>query len=230
MQRNFRFILVVCICLSLVSIAFVSSRPFRMNRIPDGGKNFGCHTCHVDTQVIKDRNPFGKDYENIGIKAGDQYTLELGKLDSDKDGFTNDQEFAANTNPGDPNSKPSGQRAPSNTGDEITKAINRGKTIFMNAKLGKSGMSCNNCHIAGGTTGGKAMGMDIPTLKGAAAEFPKYKAPAKRVITLLQMNNMCLTMMVKGNALKLGSDDAVALAAYVTSLSNGIPVQVGAKK
>ena len=37
---------------------------------------------------------------------GDTYTEDLGQLDSDGDGATNDQEFAAGTNPGDPASKP----------------------------------------------------------------------------------------------------------------------------
>jgi Cytochrome c len=73
------------------------------------------------------------------------------------------------------------------------------------------------------------MGMEIPTLKGAAATFPKYKKPAKRVITLSQMNNMCIEMIMEGKPLKLGSDEAVALVAYVTSLSNGVKVQVGEK-
>jgi hypothetical protein len=52
------------------------------------------------------RNTFGKDYEKIGIKAQDTYTVELGELDSDKDGSTNDKEFAVGTNPGDPKSIP----------------------------------------------------------------------------------------------------------------------------
>ena len=73
------------------------------------------------------------------------------------------------------------------------------------------------------------MGMVIPSLKGAAATFPKYKKPAKRVITLSQMNNICIEMVMEGEPLKLESDEAIALAAYVTSLSNGLEVQVGGK-
>jgi len=73
------------------------------------------------------------------------------------------------------------------------------------------------------------MGMAIPTLKGSAATFPKYKANAKAVITLQQMNNMCIQMIMKGTPLKLDSPESVALSAYVTSLSNGIPVQIGGK-
>ena len=63
---------------------------------------------------------------------------------------------------------------------ELTKVLNQGKAIFNDPKLGKSGMSCNSCHPNGGTTGGQMMGMAIPTLKGAAATFPKYKASSQR--------------------------------------------------
>jgi hypothetical protein len=40
------------------------------------------------------------------MKAKETYTKALGDLDSDGDGFTNDQEFAAGTNPGLATSKP----------------------------------------------------------------------------------------------------------------------------
>jgi hypothetical protein len=92
--------------LTLVTASLGVSKPFRVGKIPDKGKNFGCATCHINPLGGGGRNPFGKDYEEIGLKAGDTYTTELGKLDSDEDGASNDQEFAAGTNPGDPKSKP----------------------------------------------------------------------------------------------------------------------------
>ena len=101
---------VLAIFMSLIfSIAFfssASSRPFRIGKIPDKGKNFGCATCHMSSRGGGARNSFGSDYNNIAIKAGEKYTADLGKKDSDGDGFTNDQEFKARTHPGDPNSKP----------------------------------------------------------------------------------------------------------------------------
>ncbi|MGB9596439.1 MAG: c-type cytochrome [Candidatus Poribacteria bacterium] len=230
MQRKFiRFSLTISICLILVLLfsSLVSGRPFRLAKLPDEGKNFGCLTCHTKSSGGA-RNPFGQDWQKIAIKAGDVYTSELAGLDSDKDGFTNDQEFTAKTNPGDPNSKPTNQTAVDPKA-ELEKVIARGKVLFNDAKLGKSGSSCNSCHPNGGTTGGQMMGMAIPTLKGAAATFPKYKTNAKAVITLQQMNNMCIQMIMKGTPLKLDSADSIALAAYVTSLSNGTPVQVGGK-
>ena len=78
-----------------------------MGNLPDKGSKFGCGTCHSNPAGGGQRNAFGQDYEKIGIKAGDKYTQELGVVDSDKDEFTNDQEFAAGSHPGDPKSKPS---------------------------------------------------------------------------------------------------------------------------
>lgn len=229
MKKTYYLLMLSTIILIIFTLSsFVSGRPFRMKRIPDEGKNFGCLTCHTEPQGGKIRNPFGQDYERVAIKAGDKYVPELGKLDSDKDGFTNDQEFGANTNPGDPNSKPSGKSI-SGADAELAKALERGKTLFNDPKLGKTNMSCNSCHPGGGTNRSKVMNMDVPEIKGSAATFPKFKASAKRVITLQQMNNMCIEMIMKGKPLPLDSDDSIALAAYVTSLSNGVPIQIGGK-
>ena len=43
------------------------------------------------------------------------------------------------------------------------------------------------------------------------------------------MDNFCIKMVMKGKELKLDEEKAVALAAYVTSLSNGVEVQIGGK-
>jgi len=91
---------------SLSFVSAASARPFRLGILPDQGKGFTCATCHSDPRGGGKRNGFGEDYGRIGIKAGEKYTPDLGQVDSDGDGFTNDQEFAASTNPGDPKSKP----------------------------------------------------------------------------------------------------------------------------
>lgn len=224
----------ISVALALVMISVVSGRAFRLAKIPDGGKNFGCITCHT-TSRGGTLNAFGKDYERIAMKAGDTYSAELGKLDSDGDGANNDQEFQAKTNPGDPKSNP-GSAVASTTGAtaanaeaELTKALNRGKTLFSDAKLGKTGSSCNTCHLGGKTTGGRAMEMTIPSLEGIAGTFPKYKSSAKDVITLQMMNNICIEKIMKGKPLALDSKDSIALVAYVTFLSNDAKIQVGGK-
>jgi len=108
-RRKFsRFALIILsITFALIS-TFVIARPFRPALLPDKGANFGCATCHIDPNGGGPRNPFGQDWERIAIPAGDKYTDTLAKLDSDGDGFTNAQEFAANpvTHPGNPKSHP----------------------------------------------------------------------------------------------------------------------------
>lgn len=84
----------------------VQARPFRMGVLPDKGAKFGCGTCHVNPSGGGPRNSFGQDYGKTAMKAGDKYNQELGAMDSDKDGATNDQEFAAGTHPGEAGSKP----------------------------------------------------------------------------------------------------------------------------
>ena len=107
-KRIILYALVIFISL-IFSLAFfsnASSRPFRIGKIPDKGKGFGCAICHINSRGGGARNSFGSDYEKIAIKAGEKYTGDLGKKDSDGDGFTNDREFEARTHPGDPDSKP----------------------------------------------------------------------------------------------------------------------------
>ena len=105
-MKKTSIIIVIVTGLILIFVSLGFSRPFRVGKMPDKGKNFGCATCHINPLGGGGRNPFGKDYEKIGLKAGDTYTSELAELDSDEDGASNDQEFDAGTNPGDPKSKP----------------------------------------------------------------------------------------------------------------------------
>jgi hypothetical protein len=98
-----------CMILGLalfLTIPLASARPIRMGNLPDQGSHFGCGTCHENPAGGGSRNLFGADYERIALKAGDKYTQELGMLDSDKDEFANDQEFAGGSHPGDSKSKP----------------------------------------------------------------------------------------------------------------------------
>jgi len=115
-------------------------------------------------------------------------------------------------------------------------ALNAGRSLFKDPDLGKNGQSCNSCHPGGTTTGGEAQipmrdyRIPIPSLVGASARFPKYKVPNDRVITLAEMNNNCIKMFMDGNALDLDSKESIALAMYMTSLSNGENVDVGEAK
>ncbi len=112
-----------------------------------------------------------------------------------------------------------------------------GRRLFKDPNLGSNGQSCESCHPGGATTGGeaelpKSMGhgpyrLPIPSLVGAAARFPRFKATDDDVITIEMMNNNCIRMFMKGKRLPLNSPESFYLAQYVSSLSNGDTVQVG---
>src|SRR4030067_327415 len=77
---------------------------------------------------------------------------------------------------------------------------------------------------------GMTMKVAIPTLKGAAASFPKAIGPMKVVEDVTGQNNMCIMTFLKGRPLDKNSHEAVDLTAYVTSLSKGKKIDPGAAK
>ena len=105
-KRVLFFVLAILVIAFVLTMSRVQSRPWRLALLPDKGENFGCGTCHINPAGGGPRNVFGQDFAKIGLPAGDVYTDELSALDSDGDGFTNQQEFDAGTHPADPNSIP----------------------------------------------------------------------------------------------------------------------------
>ena len=93
----------VVLLLSFSFSSVVSAKPFRLGKVR---AKHGCATCHLDPKGGGKRNSFGDDYARIAIPAGEKVTDELKAVDSDGDGFTNDQELKAGSNPGNPNSTP----------------------------------------------------------------------------------------------------------------------------
>ena len=101
---------------------------------------------------------------------------------------------------------------------ELQKSIERGKALFMDTALGTSGMSCNSCHMEGGTKAGKMGDMTIKAFDNLAAKYPKYFMMAKKVMTLDQVNNWCIVNPMKGKALSWDSQKLTDLTAYVASV------------
>ncbi|RMH18176.1 MAG: hypothetical protein D6696_13680 [Acidobacteria bacterium] len=118
-------------------------------------------------------------------------------------------------------------------------SVENGKKLFNDPKLGTNGQSCASCHPGGGTTGGtvktpmaseltgKPYELPVPTLVGAAATFPKFKVPNDRVVTVQEMANNCIMMFMAAKGLPLDSQESKDLAAYLYSLSEGVPLEPG---
>ncbi len=117
-QIHFRlFKLLIVLSLGMLAIFLGFSRWTPVRATPDekaaliahyplvaGSRIDSCTICHVSLATIPDLNPYGTDYLNHGRDLASIVAIE--SLDSDNDGFTNLQEFAALTFPGDPADHP----------------------------------------------------------------------------------------------------------------------------
>jgi hypothetical protein len=105
MKRTARYQKILLICfagliLLLASTLTAFGFSSYSNKLPDNAENYSCSTCHSGSKL----NEFGVDFEENEKKCDDS----LMSMDSDGDGFTNEEEFNAEspTNPGDANSYP----------------------------------------------------------------------------------------------------------------------------
>lgn len=108
-------------------------------------------------------------------------------------------------------------------------SVELGKALFNDPKLGTTGGTCNSCHPNGGTIGGKVGDMPIPDLHGSAETFPKFKAWAGREVTLAEMNNFCITQVLKGKSLDPESVEMKSLEAYLFTLKAPSSASAGTK-
>lgn len=101
---------------------------------------------------------------------------------------------------------------------EYQKSLERGKALFSDTTLATNKMSCNTCHLEGGTKEGKMGEILLPSFDNLGIKYPNYFASAKRVMTLDQVNNWSIVNLLKGKALAWDDQRLTDLTAYVTSL------------
>lgn len=86
---------------------------------------------------------------------------------------------------------------------DSVKLMQMGEKLWNDTKLGTSGAACATCH---------------PDGKGLkTAPFPKYIKMPDDILTLDQMIDFCITILMKGKALSWNSEKMTALAAYAQS-------------
>lgn len=88
-------------------------------------------------------------------------------------------------------------------------AVARGEKLFADAGLGTNDKSCNSCHTNLGKGDNKLTGR---------SPFPKVFSMAKKVRTLDQTIQLCITGAMKGPALAWDDDKLSDLASYVNAL------------
>jgi len=86
-------------------------------------------------------------------------------------------------------------------------ALERGRQIYFDSTLGTNGFSCNSCHPDG--------------METRAEAYPRYKHVLGTMATLSMTHNFAVVNENRGKKWELGSEDANALALYVTFLANG---------
>jgi len=114
---------------------------------------------------------------------------------------------------------------------ELGKLVKLGEEIFLNTNthpltkdLVGNILTCDDCHLDGGKT--KSLG----TLIGTAASFPAYSPREKTVQTLQDRNDNCFMRSMNGIRPAIDSQASLALMAYVSWLSEGIPLKMNDKK
>ena len=105
---------------------------------------------------------------------------------------------------------------------ELAKSVANGKLLFSDTTLGTSGMTCNSCHMEGGTKAGKMGEMAVPAWDNLAAKYPMYFMMAKRVMTLEQVVQFCITNPLKGKPLAWDDQKLTDLTAYCASVKKAM--------
>jgi cytochrome c len=101
---------------------------------------------------------------------------------------------------------------------ELAKSVASGKMLFNDKTLGTSGLTCNSCHMEGGTKEGKMGETVVPAWDNLAPKYPKYFMMGKRVMTLEQVVQFCIVNPLKGKALAWDDQKLTDLTAYCASV------------
>ncbi|QDU53949.1 c-type cytochrome [Aeoliella mucimassa] len=113
----------------------------------------------------------------------------------------------------------------------LKEVVELGRDIVMNTNthpLTKefvgNDLKCTSCHLEGGTD------PKAGTFIGLATAYPAWSPREQRVITLEDRILNCFMRSMNGTRLPVGSKASVAMATYITSLSEGMPMKMNQSK
>jgi thiosulfate dehydrogenase len=89
-------------------------------------------------------------------------------------------------------------------------------------------LNCTSCHIKG-DDGKPGTAETIGSFIGTAAVFPAYSKREKTVQTLQNRINNCFMRSMNGKRPIVDTEASIAMATYITWLSEGIPMKMNAK-
>jgi len=90
-------------------------------------------------------------------------------------------------------------------------------------------LNCASCHIKG-VDGKPGTADDLGTFIGTATAFPAYSKREKTVQTLQNRINNCFMRSMNGKRPIIDTEASIAMATYITWLSEGLPMKMDPKR
>lgn len=111
------------------------------------------------------------------------------------------------------------------TGEDI---VNNTDTHPLTKDLVGNKLQCKSCHLKG-NDGKVGTGDGISSWIGTATAFPAWSKREKTVQTLQDRSNNCFMRSMNGKRPIIDTEASIAIAAYITWLSEGMPMKMNAK-
>ena len=134
---------------------------------------------------------------------------------------------STNTVPNAPTKYPAGELGKMvKLGEDI---LNHTDTHPLTKDYVNNKLQCKSCHLRD-ANGKPGAGKGMSTLIGTATVFPAWSKREGTVQTLQDRINNCFMRSMNGTRPIIDSKASIAMAAYVTWLSSGLPIQMNAKR
>jgi len=102
--------------------------------------------------------------------------------------------------------------------------INKTDSHLLTKEFVGNKLQCKSCHLQGGKT------KNLGTFIGTAQSFPAYSKREKTVQTLQDRINNCFMRSMNGKRPIIDTEASIAMATYITWLSEGLPIKMNPKK